>query len=129
MNNPSIPLSVLIQARIEAKRAEEAAIAARREVDAVIADRLATEGKIEGSVTERAEGWKVTVTYGVNRRVATEQLQADWSKLSAEVQAVFRWKAEPIATELRKLEGRAAISAAKYVTTSPATPTVRIEAV
>lgn len=75
----SISLSTLVAARIEAKRAEDAAVKARREVDAQIAEFLKDPAKLEGSVSQKlAEGYKVTVTYKLDRKVDTDALKTGW---------------------------------------------------
>lgn len=118
----------LIEARIKAKRDEEAAVEARRAIDASIADYFRDENKPEGSVTEKVGDLKVTVTYGVTRKVNVEELQKKWAKLSAAAQSAFRWKADVSVTELRKLEGKDVDAAAAFVTTSPASPQIKISA-
>ena len=47
----SISLSTLVAARIAAKREEDSAIKARREVDAQIAELLKDANKLEGSIS------------------------------------------------------------------------------
>ena len=122
-----ISLAALVAARVEAKRAEDLAVASRRDIDAQIAERLARADKPEGAVSEKLDGFKVTVTYGVTRKVDTDALSAAWATLPQSVLAAFKWKAEASTTELRKLAPADAAAAAAYYTTSPASPQVRIE--
>jgi hypothetical protein len=119
----------LINLRIAAKREEEAAIAERRRIDASIADLLKDPTKPEGSISQRLDGFKVTVTYKVDRKVAADKLTAEWAKLSSAAQAAFRWKPDVSVSELRKLTGKDATAAAAYITSKEATPSITIEAI
>lgn len=125
----TITINELVAARIAAKRAEDAAIKARREVDAQIAELLADATKPEGSISEKLDGYKVTVTYKIDRKVDTDALTKSWEKLPLDVQAVFKWKADLSVSEFRKLEGKAQLSASQFITSKPATPSITIEAI
>ena len=125
----SISLAALVAARIAAKRDEDAAVARRREIDQQLAARLAQADKAEGSVTERLDGYKLTVTYNVTRKVDADALQRDWAQLPHGLTGAFRWKPEVSTTELRKLSADLAAIAAAYYTTAPASPSIKIEAV
>lgn len=125
----TITITELVAARIAAKRAEDAAIKARREVDAQIAELLRDANKPEGTISEKLEGFKVSVTYKIDRKVDSDKLQAAWSKLSAAATQAFKWKADVSVTELRKLEGADAAAAAVFITAKPATPSITIEAI
>jgi uncharacterized protein YdbL (DUF1318 family) len=122
-------LQELITIRIAAKRAEDAAIAERRRIDASIAALLKDPAKLEGSISQRLDGFKVTVTYKVDRKADTDKLSADWAKLSAGAQAAFRWKADVSVSELKKLTGKDAAAVAAYITSKDASPSITIEAV
>lgn len=125
----TISISELIAARIAAKRAEDAAVAERRRIDGVIADLLKDANKPEGSISQKADGYKLTVTYKIDRKVDTDKLQAAWSKLSATAAQAFKWKADVSVSELRKLEGADAAAASVFITSKPASPSITIEAV
>ena len=125
----TISLSELVAARIAAKRAEDDAISERRRIDASIAELLKDANKAEGSISQKTDGYKVTVQYKVDRKVDTEKLQAAWPKLSAAATQAFKWKADVSVSELRKLEGADAAAAAVFITSKPATPSITIEAV
>ncbi len=126
----SVNLSQLIAARIAAKRAEDAAVQARRDVDAQIADFLRDASKPEGSVSQKTDdGFKVTCTYKIDRKVETEALQKAWDKLTADQQAAFKWSASVSVTGLRKLDDKAQAAVGKLITANPATPSITIEAV
>jgi hypothetical protein len=122
-------LEQLITARLAAKRDEDAAVAARRALDGQIAELLKDPAKVEGTVSQKVDGYKISVTYAVTRKADADKLQKEWDKLPASVAAAFRWKPEVSTTELRKLEGIDATVAASFITTTPASPSIKIEAV
>jgi hypothetical protein len=122
-------LEQLSTARLAAKRDEDAAVAARRALDGQIAELLKDPAKVEGTVSQKVEGYKISVTYAVTRKADADKLQKEWDKLPASVAAAFRWKPEVSTTELRKLEGIDATVAASFITTTPASPSIKIEAV
>jgi hypothetical protein len=122
-------LEQLITARLAAKRDEDAAVAARRALDGQIAELLKDPAKVEGTVSQKIEGYKISVTFSVTRKADADKLQKEWDKLPASVAAAFRWKPEVSTTELRKLEGIDATVASSFITTTPASPSIKIEAV
>lgn len=122
-------LTELVAARLAAKRIEDQAVADRREIDAQLAALLKDPAKLEGSISQKAGDYKVTVTYKVDRKVDTDKLSAEWAKLPASAQAAFRWKADVSVGELKKLQGADASIAAAYITSKEASPSITIEAV
>lgn len=121
----------LVAARIAAKREEDQAVANRRAIDEQIAAALAT-GKAEGTESRKFEelGVKVTVTYGVNRKVTSDEaLSQAWDKLTADQQGAFKWKPSVSVTGLRKLEGSSLSTVSKFFETTPAAPSVKVELV
>ena len=122
-------LTELIAARIAAKRIEDDAIAARREIDAELALLLSDKDLTEGTVSAKENGFKISVVYKVDRKVDAAALTKGWDKLSADAQAAFAWKPQVSVSALRKLEGADAAAAAQYITAKPATPSITIEAV
>jgi hypothetical protein len=125
----TISLSELIAARIAAKRIEDEAIAERRLIDKQIADMLKDPAKPEGSISQRTEGCKVTVTYKVDRKVDTDALTKAWDTLSAATTNAFKWKADVSVSELRKLSPADAAAAAVFITSKEGSPSITIEAV
>lgn len=113
--------------RVPAKKAEDEASAARRSIDKQIADLLADPNKPEGTVSQAPEGFKVTVTYGVTRKLDTKHLQADWTKLPAAVQGCVNWKAELSTTQFRNLDMDAVLVLSTYMESKPSAPTVKVE--
>lgn len=122
-------LTELIAARIAAKRAEDDAIAARREIDAELALLLSDKDVTEGTVSAKENGFKVSVVYKVDRKVDAAALSKGWDSLSADAQAAFDWKPSVKVSALRKLEGADAAAAAVFITAKPASPSITIEAV
>lgn len=125
----AITISELVAARIAAKRAEDEAVTERRRIDSQIAELLKDANKPEGSVSQRLEGYKVTVTYKLDRKVDTDKLTKSWDKLPIDVQGAFKWAASVSVSELRKLEAKAQNSAAQFITTKEASPSITIEAI
>jgi hypothetical protein len=125
----AISLSELIAARIAAKRAEDEAVQARRDIDAQLAELLKDAQKPEGAISQKVDGYKLTVTYKLDRKVDAEELTKSWDKLPIDVQTAFKWKPELSVSEFRKLEDKAANSAARFFTTKEASPSIKIEAV
>ena len=124
----AMTISELVAARIEAKRVEDAAVQARRDLDEMISMQLST-GKPEGTESQKFPdlGVKCTVTYKVSRKVDSAALTEAWDKLSADEQAVFKWAADVSVTALRKVDGDKLITVSKFIEAKPAAPSVKIE--
>ena len=125
----TISISELIAARIAAKRAEDDAVLARREIDEQITNILRPADKLEGTVSEKAGEYKISVVYKLSRSVSTEDLQKVWDKLTAEQQGAFKWKADVSVSALRKLDDKAMAAVSKLITSKPASPSITIEAI
>jgi hypothetical protein len=125
----AITISELVAARLAAKRAEDAAVQARRDIDEQISALLRPADKLEGTVSEKTGEYKISVTYKLSRAVNTEDLQKVWDKLTAEQQGAFTWKANVSVSALRKLDDKALTAVSKLITSKPASPTITIEAV
>lgn len=125
----SITLAQLIAQRIAAKRDEDEAIAERRRIDGTIAELLKDANKPEGTISAKTGGYKVIVTYKIDRKVDTEKLTGDWAKLPIDVQNAFKWAASLSVSEFRKLEGKAQVSASRYFEAKDASPSIKIEAI
>lgn len=124
----AMTISELIAARIEAKRKEDAAVQARRDLDEMISMQLST-GKAEGTESQKFPelGVKCTVTYKVTRKVDSEALRTSWDKLSQDEQAVFKWSADVSVSALRKFEGDKLVAVSKFFESKPAAPSVKID--
>ena len=125
----AVSLSELIAQRIAAKRIEDEAIVERRAIDKAIADYLKDPAKPEGSISQRTEGCKVTVTYKLDRKVNSDALTKAWDSLSAGAQATFKWSPSVSVSELRKLGPADAAAVSVFITTKEASPSITIEAV
>lgn len=123
----ALSITELVAARIAAKRVEDQAIAERRGLDAQLAALLKDPAKLEGTVSQAAGEYKLSVTYKVDRKVDTPKLQAAWDNLSAEQQATFSWKADVSVSALRKLEGANLMAVAKFIESKEASPSIKIE--
>lgn len=126
-----LELQQLVAMRPAVKAAEDQAIETRRRLDDEIATRMRTPEKPEGTVSQKINGYKVSVTYGITRSVNKDdlnRLQGDWMNLHAVAKQAFRWKAEVSVAELHKLEGEYLKLAQAYITSKPSSPQVKVEA-
>ena len=125
----AITIDQLIAARLAAKRAEDSAVQARREIDEQITNLLRPADKLEGTVSQKAGEYKISVTYKLTRKVATDDLQKAWDKLSAEQQGAFKWGADVSVSALRALDDKSQLAVSKFITSKPASPSITIEAI
>ena len=121
-------LQELARLRILAKKAEDDAVSERRKIDKQIADLLLDPSKPEGTVSQSPEGFKVSVTYGVTRKLDTKALQSDWNTLPKAVQDSINWKADLSTTKFRDLDKDAVLVLSTYMESKPSAPTVKVEA-
>ncbi len=125
--NTAASLAVLRTAFIQAKLAEDAAKAARLEIESAILAHFPTD-KLEGSITDADFG--ITVTFKVARKCDTARLQADWDKLSKNEQAAFKWAAD-VDTKtykaLAELDPTSYSTVTAYVTTTPNKPAITVK--
>ena len=126
MNIDYQTLEQLVLQRAEHKRQEEAAAELRREADKRIAEIVAPLRGEKSTVTLglASLGLKLNVGYPSNTRVDSEAVRKDVATLPKEVLDCFRWKAEVIAAEQKKLADAQRLVLSKYVTTTPGTPSV-----
>jgi len=128
MNDDLEKLEQLAAAWIKAKETESAAIERRRALDALIV--AASIGNItEGTHSEEIDGFKITVTQKLNRKVDTQTLQTAWTSLTPAVQAAFKWKADVTLPAMRKLTDQDYREFAQFVSTDLATPAVKVEVI
>jgi hypothetical protein len=123
-------IEALTQKRRAAKREEELAAERRKAIDEELAKLLPKPagGKTASYKFNDGElSIKVSVEHGTNVKVDTDAVQRDYANLPAQVQEAFRWKAELVAAKFDALEATDARKAAKYVTETPASPSVKIE--
>lgn len=132
--NTEINLEFLVAQRVEAKREEDRANERRRQIDEQIAALLPKPGdKSTASTKLDSMALKVTVTYGENVKVDAEALRAalletDALKaLPADVVKAFRWKPEIESKAWALLSAEDKLLASKFVTRTPASPSVKLE--
>ncbi len=117
---------------LEMAKAKEAAA---REARLAVEEKIlaAMERKDEGTVSQKTDFYKVSVTFGVDRKVDPEIARQLADEMDAEQYArIFRWKPEVSVTELKYLrehnpEGFAQVSRA--ITAKPSKPSVKVEEV
>jgi hypothetical protein len=120
---PNATLQQLKAAWLAAKQAERAAAEERLAIEQAIVALLPSDS--EGTVKDEESG--VTVTYRYTRKVDTAAVQADWMRLPEKVQAAFRWSADVDTRRLKDLDPESFAIAAKYITTTPAKPTISLK--
>ena len=125
----SLELHTLAQQRVEAKANEDAAVAARRAIDARIAELL---GKLEEGTLKTDVGLlRVSVSYSLTRKVSNQaDLQQAWGSMSELQRTAFRWKPEVDVRALKAMESTHPAAAAPlsvFITSTPASPTVKVE--
>lgn len=114
----------------QAKSDEEAAKARRIAIELAICEK---HPKPVGASTYRTTGetpsGKITIEYGITRKVHTEALQVAWSSLADQVKSCFRWKAEVDAKKFGALQDMApqlVPVAAVFIETKDAKPSVKV---
>ena len=120
-------LKELCRQRVLAKKAEDEAVAARKAIDADIAKLMRTPGLTEGTASEKLEGFKVSVSYGITRKLDTKKLQSDWDKITAPVRACINWKADLSTTAFRALDQDNLLALSNYMESKESSPTVKVE--
>lgn len=122
-----ITLELLAVNWLAEKQNESAARARRLNIEA---EMLALMPAVdEGTKNETCGRFKISATYSLNRKADNIALRAHWTEMSPAVQSCFRWTAEVILSELRRLSPETSAEAAKYITTAPAKPAFKIEEV
>lgn len=126
MNAP-IQLATLAAAWLQAKADEDAAKTRRYEIEKKII--AAVPVKDEGTAKTEADGLRISVVTKHTRSVDTEALQTAWASLQPTVQKAFNWKADLSMSALKRLDEQETAQALRYVTTKPAKPAVKVEAI
>ena len=114
----------------EYKRLEEEANKERLEVEKTILSYI--EGKEEGTVTKKTNYYKISVIYGIDRKVDSEIASSLSSELGDEYERIFKWEAKIDIKEMRFLvEKKPDVYAlvAKAMTSKPKKPSFKIDEV
>lgn len=125
-----VTIESLTLAWLKAKENEAAANAERLQIEQQIVAML--PGEIEGTASREVSDYRVSVRYGVTRKVDTTRLQAMWDTLPAKAQEAFRWKADLVLPKLRALQEYMPTEYARLaaaIETKPAKPSISIELV
>jgi hypothetical protein len=120
-------LGALIPQWVEAKRQEIIAIQARRDIDKQIVALMPK--KDEGTESKDVGFFKVSVSYGIDRKVDSKKLDDEYDQLSTAVQNAFRIKYEVAAKEYKALSGADLDAAVAFVESKPSSPSVKIEVI
>lgn len=125
-------ISALVEKRVKAKRAEDEAVAARREVDAELAAelrrQLTASGKTYGTASAKLPdiGLKAAASFGFTRKVAAEVVDAYAGFTDAE-KSCLRWKPEVVEAKFSALPQESKLKLSEYVTTTDDSPSIKIE--
>lgn len=109
----------------QAKQDEDAARAARLEIEAEIVAQM--PGKDEGATSVENEAFRVVVTRKLNRKVDTKALQDAWETLPEALHRAFSWKPDLSLTMFRKLDEQETAQCLQFVTTTPSKPSIKVE--
>lgn len=123
-------LESLTLAWMKAKKHEAAANAEHLQIEQQLVAML--PGESEGTTSQVVSDYRVSMRYGVTRKVDSDKLRDMWSDLPAEAQDAFRWSAAVALPKLRALqELRADLYGrlAAVIETKPAKASVSIELV
>lgn len=114
---------------IKAKKAEVEANRDRLEIEKRLLDLL--EKKEEGTVSTKTEFYKVSVTFGVDRKVDSEIARSLADEMDREqYERVFKWKPEISITELKHLrDNKPEVfrQVSRALTAKPTKPSVKVE--
>lgn len=99
---PSEDLATLTASWLKLKQAEADAASARLAVEQRMCALLPGQ-TAECTSVGQIPGFKVSVRYGVSRKVDSDALQAMWDSLPPKAQEAFRWKADVAMPKLRAL--------------------------
>ena len=115
----------LSAAKAEEAKAREARLAIEEKIVAL------TEKREEGTVSTGTEFYKVSVTFGIDRKVDAEIARSLADEMDAERYArVFRWKPEVSVTELKYLKDNnpeVFSQVSRALTAKPTKPSVKVE--
>lgn len=107
--------------------------AACREARLAIEEKIVsmTEKKEEGTVSTKTEFYKVSVTFGIDRKVDAEIARSLADEMDAERYArIFRWKPEVSVSELKYLKDNnpeVFRQVSRALTAKPTKPSVKVE--
>jgi hypothetical protein len=113
------------------KNAENEAKARRIAVELKMAAMMPAD-HVEARVKADVEGMRVTIEYGVTRKVDAEKLGALWDALPPKTREAFKWEAKPVLSVLRGIQDHTPAAyaiVATCITTTPAKPSVSVAAI
>lgn len=126
---PVPTLESLTRDWLDAKERERQANAERLAIEVQIAEALPS-ANAEATCARDVGEYRVSVRYGVTRKVDSDALQRIWPSLPEEAQAAFRWSAAPALPKLRALQDLRPDVYAKLVPcieVKPSKPSIAVE--
>lgn len=114
---------------LKAKEAERAAVEFRRTLEDEMISALDLPEHGEGTETVKGDGYKVKITYRMNRTINSDQLQeiAAEEGLSQHLGELFRWKPEINAKAWKSASEDITRPLLGAITTKPGRPSFAIE--
>lgn len=114
---------------LEAKKEESDAVARRREIEDKISSGLGIEGGDEGSRSFNADGYKITVTCRMNRRINSDKLQeiAAENGISEHLSRLFNWRPTISMPAWKAADENITTPLTDAITTTPGRPSYKIE--
>lgn len=82
--------------------------------------------KLEGTVSQMIDGYKVAGTAVINRKIDPAVLDSIWAEMSEGERDAVRFKPELVLSNYRQLEARGSILM-QAVTSTPGTPSIKLE--
>ena len=116
----------LYAAWIEAKAAEVEAIERRRAIEDALAEELAIDPELDGTVSGEEYGFKVKIVGRLNHKVDGQAVMKLPEKIQVEL---FRWKPELNVAAWKKADAETSALVANCITTSAGRPSITVEKV
>lgn len=126
MNAPT-HLPALAAAWLQAKADEDAAKARRYEIEKEIVAAVPVKEGCAARVDDA--GLRISVIHKLVRAIDTDAVRSAWDTIPPAAQAALRWKADLDARAYRALPEQDAQRLAPFITTKPAKPAVKVEAI
>jgi hypothetical protein len=127
---PTEDLATLTASWLKLKQTEADAASARLAVEQRMCA-LLPGPTAECTAVGEVPGFRVSIRYGVSRKVDSDALQAIWDTLPPKAQEAFRWKADVALPKLRALKDYLPAEYTKLaavVEVKPSKPSVSIDA-
>lgn len=125
------PIQTLAARWIEAKKAEADAVEFRRDVEDELSALLKVNPNVDGSKTEKLEGFEIKVTTRLTRKIDSDLVQeiAAEHGLSEHLATLLRWKPELDMKSWKAASETITKPLSAAITTTPGRPSFSINAI